>query len=67
MVGGLDVITGFRPGTDSIDLVGYASNAAASAIGSERSDSNGGTLLTLSDGTRIDLVGVAHPSQSVFA
>ena len=59
------MIDGFRTGTDGIDLIGYAPGAAAHAIATQRTYS-GGTLLKLSDGTKIELAGVAHATQGVF-
>jgi hypothetical protein len=65
--GGLDLINNFRVGVDDINLIGYSANAGNSAIASERSDARGGTLLSLSDGTRIDLAGLVHVTNAVFA
>jgi subtilisin family serine protease len=65
--GGLDLINNFRVGVDDINLIGYGANAGNSAIASERSDAKGGTLLSLSDGTRIDLAGLVHVTNAVFA
>ena len=53
---GSDTITGFKQGTDSLHMVGFTGTGIASgAIVS------GSTILTLSDGTTIDLAGVALP------
>ena len=57
--GGTDVLNGFRPGTDQIHLFGYA--AADLQIAS----SNGSTLVSLADGTRIDIVGVTNLGGSI--
>jgi hypothetical protein len=52
--GGKDTISGFKQGTDSLVFQGFAGNAVASGtiVG-------GSTLLSLSDGTQIDIAGVA--------
>lgn len=49
--GGSDLIIGFAPG-DQLALTGYSSEASITSAG-------GSTILTLSDGTQITLVGVA--------
>jgi len=64
--GGLDMINNFRTGVDELDLVGYSRSTASNAISSQMSDGHGGTLLFLPDGTRLDLVGIAHATSSVF-
>jgi Ca2+-binding RTX toxin-like protein len=64
--GGLDLINNFRTGVDELDLVGYSASTASNAISSQMSDGHGGTLLFLPDGTRLDLVGIAHATSSVF-
>ena len=46
---GTDSITGFRSGTDELNFNGVS--VTGSTV------QNGSTLLTLSDGTRVDLVG----------
>lgn len=58
--GGTDVLSGFRPGTDTIKLYGY--QAADQQVGS----SGGSTLISLSDGTKIQLVGVSDPGGSII-
>jgi Ca2+-binding RTX toxin-like protein len=57
--GGTDMLSGFKPGTDKIDLFGYG--AAAPTI----SVSAGSTLITLSDGTNLELVGVTNLGNSI--
>jgi hypothetical protein len=55
--GGNDTISGFQPGTDTLKFEKFSGSAAiasGSVVG-------GSTLLTLSDGTTIDLAGVALP------
>jgi hypothetical protein len=64
--GGLDVITGFTAGLDTVHLSGYAAGTAAMAIATQVSDSAGGSMLSLADGTRIDFAGIGHVSHSVF-
>ena len=65
--GGLDTIAGFRVGIDALQLVGYGSSEASQAATAQTSDGLGGSLLSLSDGTRIDLAGIAHAAPGVFA
>jgi hypothetical protein len=65
-IGGLDVIQGFRVGTDQLDLTGYAANAATLALQTQTADGTGGTLLHLADGTRLDFAGISHLTQAVF-
>ena len=54
--GGNDVISGVKVGTDSIALFGYDTSAVLTQNG------GGNTVLSLSDGTRITLLGVQHLS-----
>lgn len=65
--GGLDVINNFRVGTDELSLTGFNANAASNAIVNQVSDGHGGSLLFLPDGTRVDLVGIAHATSAVFS
>ena len=51
--GGLDVIAGFKVGTDSIDLSGYPAPPRIVIAG-------GNTTVDLSDGTAITLLGITH-------
>ncbi len=57
--GGSAVLNGFRPGVDTIDLYGYA------ASDQHVTSSGGSTVLTLSDGTSIQLVGVSNAGGSI--
>ncbi len=57
--GGMDVINGFKTGTDQVHLSGYAAGDV------QITSSGGSTLVSLADGTRIDLVGVADPGGSI--
>jgi len=50
--GGVDVINGFKVGTDQLNLFGYT------AANAQPQFSGGNAIFTLSDGTRITLVGV---------
>ncbi len=52
LTGGADTVSGFRVGTDHLHLSGYAGDATMQAAGT-------GTVLGLSDGTRIVLLGVS--------
>nr|WP_321985505.1 Ig-like domain-containing protein [uncultured Lichenicoccus sp.] len=57
--GGIEIVSGFKVGTDRIDLFGYQSSQTTIL-------SNGTTsIVQLSDGTKIELLGVPHPNASV--
>ena len=58
--GGSDVLNGFKPGTDKIILYGYQASQQNVV------DAGGTTVLTLSDGTRIQLAGVSDPGSSII-
>ncbi len=60
LAGGTAAIFGFRPGIDKIDLFGYSQSGTHIATGS------GSTLISLSDGTKIELVGVSSIGNSVI-
>jgi subtilisin-like proprotein convertase family protein len=64
--GGLDVVNGFRLGTDGLSLTGFAVNQPAIAIATQAADGHGGSLLRLADNTRVDLSGIAHVTQTAF-
>jgi subtilisin-like proprotein convertase family protein len=64
--GGDDILSGFLPGTDVIELYNYASGAAATALQNQTSDGASGTLLRFSDGTQVDLLGISHATSSFF-
>jgi Ca2+-binding RTX toxin-like protein len=64
--GGLDVINNFRVGIDALDLVGYSASSIGNTIASQISDGRGGSLLLLSDGTRVDLIGLPHVTSGIF-
>ena len=55
----------FVPGTSKISLSGYGTNAVASAVASQVNGS-GQTVLTLSDSTKLQLIGVAKVDSSFF-
>lgn len=57
--GGTDMLSGFKTASDTIRLFGY------SAADRNITKSGGSTLISLSDGTRINLVGVADPGHSI--
>ena len=65
--GGLDTISGFRIGTDFLRLIGFASSMAAAAVASETPDGFGGTMVRLSDNTRLDLLGLSAVGKTAFA
>ncbi len=56
---GTDMLSGFKVGTDTIDLFGYASNQVSISTGS------GNSLISLADGTRIEVLGVTKLGNSV--
>ena len=58
--GGTDVISGFRPGTDTVELFGYLPGQQTV------SSANGSTLIALADGTKITLLGVTDPGHSII-
>ena len=64
--GGSVTISGFDAGKDQIGLFGYGSDAAANALQSA-SVSGSNTLIKLSDGTQITLVGVTGLHANAFA
>ena len=55
----------FVPGTDKISLVGYGSDAISNAIATQTNGS-GQTVLTLTDSTRIQLIGVSRADANLF-
>ncbi len=59
--GGIYTVADFKQGTDVL----LAPNGFSS-VATQASDGNGGTLLTLSDGSRIDLLGIASIHASDF-
>jgi Ca2+-binding RTX toxin-like protein len=58
--GGMETISGFRPGADTVELFGYqpAQQSVSAAQGS--------TTISLVDGTKITLLGVTDPQHSVI-
>lgn len=64
--GGLDTISGFRLGIDTLDLIGFALFAGPDAVSTATADLHGGLLLRFADDTRIDLLGVSRIPQSPF-
>ena len=59
------LINGFRPAEgDRIQLVGYGSGQVAAIVGT--APTNGGTSVTLTDGTKITFAGVTNLSSSNF-
>ena len=57
--GGTDVINGYKTGTDRIALFGYAPGDL------QVTSSNGSSLISLTDGTRIQIVGVTDLGGSI--
>ncbi len=66
MAGGLDVVSGFRLGIADLHLVNFAAPEATNAVNTQTVDGRGGTMLTFSDNTHIDLLGVGHVTSSYF-
>lgn len=62
---GTAVINNFRIGTDSLRLTGFA-DGTEQQVAAAATDSTGGTLLVLPDGTQIALTGVHGVSTSIF-
>ncbi len=58
--GGTALLYGFNVNTDKISLFGYQSSDIHVSSG------GGSTLLSLSDGTKIELVGVSNPGHSII-
>ncbi len=69
--GGTESIAGFKSGQDHIDLLGYGEGEVERALASAK-PVNGtatvpaGTMLTLSDGTRISFDGIAGVTRGTF-
>jgi subtilisin-like proprotein convertase family protein len=64
--GGFDTVSGFRLGTDSLHLIGFSYTEPGHVVSTAVSDGHGGTLLNFADSTRVDLLGIASVSQSIF-
>ncbi|MGI4801057.1 MAG: hypothetical protein ACRYG8_44940, partial [Janthinobacterium lividum] len=59
--GGSDVISGFRVGTDHLELTGYSASPTLTTA-------SGNSILSLSDGTKVTLVGVtAATTESILS
>jgi subtilisin-like proprotein convertase family protein len=61
-----DVLTGLTTASDHIQFSGYSSLQVAMATFQDKSDGNGGTLVTMSSGARIDFVGISQSTTSQF-
>lgn len=59
--GGTDMLNGFNTALDTIRIFGYA------AADLHVTKSGGSTLISLSDGTKINLIGVADPGHSIVS
>ena len=57
--GGADVLNGYRPAADQIRLFGYQASDLQVSV------SGGSSVVTLTDGTRIDVVGVTELGTSI--
>ncbi|MBV9785752.1 MAG: hypothetical protein JO264_18250, partial [Acidisphaera sp.] len=64
--GGNDLIVGFKAGTDHLSLQGYGAAGVAAAETQAATGVGGNTVINLSDGTQITLVGVSGLSSSSF-
>lgn len=64
--GGTDAISGFKVGTDLVQLTGYGAGEVQNDL-AHAVVGGGSTLLTLSDGTRLDFVGVTNLTAHSFA
>ena len=62
---GTEVVSGFRPGTDRLQLLGFAASTAATAVAGQI-DAGGSTTLVLTDNTRVTLLGVASVGGASF-
>jgi len=67
IIGGTATISGFRVSLDDLHLVGFGSTEAANAVTNQTTDGHGGSLLAFSNGAHLDLVGIAHVTQAMFA
>ncbi len=65
--GGAATVEGWNPARDQIALYGYAGNETAQVLADSTGDGHGGTLITLSDNTRILFAGVDGISLKWFA
>ena len=59
--GGTEMLIGFKPGIDTIDLFGYGGAIPAISI------SGGSSLVTLSDGTNLHVIGVTNIADSIVS
>jgi subtilisin-like proprotein convertase family protein len=64
--GGLNTVNGFKLGLADLQLVNFGPQAMNSAINAQKSDGHGGTMLTFTDNTRIDLVSITKVTSSYF-
>lgn len=64
--GGLDTVSGFKLGLADLEMVNFGPLAMSSAINTQKSDGHGGTMLTFTDNTRIDLLGITKVTSNYF-
>jgi subtilisin family serine protease len=64
--GGLDTVSGFKLGLADLEMVNFGPLAMSSAINAQKSDGHGGTMLTFTDNTRIDLLGINKVTSNYF-
>jgi hypothetical protein len=64
-LGGSDIINDFKVGTDKLQLYGFGANEVQNDL-ANATVANGSTQLTLSDGTRLDFVGVTNLTAHSF-
>ncbi len=65
LAGGVDMISNFKVGTDLVQLNGYGPNEVQNDL-AHATMGGGSTMLTLSDGTRLDFVGVTNLTAHSF-
>ncbi len=64
--GGLNTVTGFKLGLADLQLVNFGPQAMNNAINTQKADGHGGVILTFTDNTGIDLVGIAKVTSGYF-
>ena len=67
IAGGLGNVSGFRVSVDDLHLAGFGASEAANAVSSQTADGHGGSMLAFSNGAHLDLLGIAHVTQGMFA
>jgi subtilisin-like proprotein convertase family protein len=65
--GGVANIQGFQPGKDHIVLWDYGQNVELAALSTQTSDGAGGTVMSLSDGTKINFIDLRELTWGIFS